>query len=126
MDLADWTGAAEEVAADALRPEQERQKAAQGQLLWSATSSSAASSPLINNLEDQVWLLGAGHSGKEVAGGGDSNDGLNHARAESCPAQDPESLVLLSMELLGIGSRGGWDKVPASQLQVQGPKLTAG
>lgn len=55
MDLADWIGAAEEVAADALCPEQEMQREAQGQLLWPAASSSAAPSPLINNLALGCW-----------------------------------------------------------------------
>lgn len=45
---------------------------------------------------------------KGVAGGGDSSDGLNHAKAKSIIAQDPEPLVVLSTgsELRGVGSRG--------------------
>jgi len=65
--------------------------------LRSAASHGAASSPLINNLDYHLWLSGAGHSSKEVAGGGDSSDSLNHARAKSSMAQDPESLEVLSM-----------------------------
>lgn len=49
-----------------------------------------------------IWIIKCGDSSREVAGGGDSSNGLDHARGKSSTAQDPQ---IQSQMLLDVGRR---------------------
>lgn len=49
-----------------------------------------------------IWIISCGDSSREVAGAGDSSNGLDHAKGKSSTAQDPQ---MWSQMLLGVGRR---------------------
>lgn len=49
-----------------------------------------------------IWIISCGDSSREVAGGGDSSNGLDHTRDKSSTAGDPQTR---SQMLFEVGRR---------------------